>query len=63
MRFFDSDGKIIYESAYKTAFTYSGFKQHEILLNEGEKIIGFVSRERYKGNALHCDFQFIIGSE
>ena len=44
LRFFGSDGKLIYESAYKNAFFYFGFNQHEILLNEGDRIVGFVSR-------------------
>ena len=41
IRFFDKDGKIIYESAYKNVFPASWIKQHEILLNDGERIVGF----------------------
>ena len=41
MRFYDATGKMIYESADKYAFISSSVKQHEILLNEGERIIGF----------------------
>ena len=40
-RFFDGAGKIIYDSAAKWAYNDSVYKQHEILLNEGERIIGF----------------------
>ena len=32
MRFYDADGQMIYETAWKGAFTYPGVKQHEILL-------------------------------
>ena len=32
MRFYDGDGKLIYEGGYKKAFTDSYYKQHEILL-------------------------------
>ena len=40
LQFYGANGKCIYESACK-----DGFKEtkHEILLNEGEKIIGVVS--------------------
>ena len=43
MRFYDAAGTLIYESAYKYPFTASGYKQHEITLEEGEQIIGVVS--------------------
>ena len=53
-RFYDFDGKLIYESACKFAFTNS---KHEILLQDGEKILGFVSRERiYPGYNYLFDF-------
>ena len=42
IRFFDTAGNCIYESAYKIGLNH---KQHEIILNEGERIVGFVSRE------------------
>ena len=54
MRFYDGTGKMIYESAYKNAF--SGYSQHEILLNEGERIIGFTSRKFSDQYAYHYDF-------
>ena len=63
MRFFDATGKMIYESAYKDAFDDSELKQHEIMLQEGERIVGFVSRRFAEGCAAHLDFQFIIGIE
>jgi len=43
IRFFDADSALIYESAWKNAFTNSFYKKQEILLKEGERIIGFVS--------------------
>ena len=56
MRLYDTDAKIIYESAWKYAFTYSGEKQHEILLNEGERIVGFQCREYEEGTRILQDF-------
>ena len=41
--FFDADGKTIYQSAWKSALTYSEVKVHEISLKEGEKIVGIES--------------------
>ena len=41
MRFYDADSKMVYESAYKDPFINSGYRLHEILLQEGEKIVGF----------------------
>ena len=46
---------MIYESAEKYAFIVSNAAKHEILLNEGERIIGFVSRG-FKNKAEHSDF-------
>ena len=51
IRFYDVDGNIIYESACHIAFCHPYFKKHEILLNEGEKIIGFVSTSSSLGLA------------
>ena len=45
IRFYDAAGQMLYESAWKGAFTSTYYKQHEILLNEGERIVGFQSRE------------------
>ena len=59
IRFYDATGTLIYESAFKRAFIYT---KHEIILEEGEKIIGFISRQQTKDCAVHDDFQFIIGS-
>ena len=59
IRFFDDAGQMIYQSAYKNGFIS---EKHEIILNEGQQILGFQSREMDPGCAEHCDFQFIIGS-
>ena len=59
LQFFGADGDLIYESEYKGGFTYSKF---EILLAEGERIIGFQSRKEMQSYALHSYLQFIIGS-
>ena len=40
LRFFDADGKCIYESARMDAFTSSNYKPDEIILNEGARIVG-----------------------
>ena len=41
IRFYDADGEKIYTSAWKCGFYDDDTKRHEILLNEGERIIGF----------------------
>ena len=56
MSFYDVTGKVFYESAYKEAFTRPNIKQNEILLNEGERIIGFISRKVNPNYAWHFDF-------
>ena len=53
IRFYDLDDKCIYESTCKGGLFYD---KHEILLNKGEKIIGFQSREYEPGTAWHFDF-------
>ena len=40
MRFYYVSDKMIYEPAFKYAFTVSNVKQHAILLKEGDKIVG-----------------------
>ena len=52
--FIDAAGNCIYRSAFKSEF--SGYSKHEITLDEGEKIIGFQSRENTPGWAHHHDF-------
>ena len=42
LRFYDATGNLIYESAWKMPFRYDRIKQNQIMLNEGEKIVGFV---------------------
>ena len=59
IRFFDTNGTLIYESAWKYGLM---FEKREILLDEGEKIIGYISRKVYNNSTWHADFQFIIGS-
>ena len=56
IRFFDKDGKMIYESASKWPFFDSAYRKHEILLQEGEQIVGFVSSMSIPNYAWHNDF-------
>ena len=43
IRLYDVTGNLIYESASKWPFFDSAYRKHEILLQEGEQIVGFVS--------------------
>ncbi len=56
---FGKDGSKLLE----TGFSTNGCKSHEIVLEEGERIIGVKSRTyaSYPSYAYHCDFQFVIG--
>ena len=50
LRFYDAAGTLIYETAYKVPFTSSVYKYHEILMKDGERIVGFQSR-KYSDNS------------
>ncbi len=39
----------------------AGWETHTENLDEGERILGYISRTYEKGYADHCDFQFVIG--
>ena len=56
MSFYDAANVCLYDSAWKVGYTSSFKKRHEILLNEGEQIVGFVSGEYSKVCATHYDF-------
>ncbi len=38
-----------------------GYPTHTENLDEGERILGYISRALYDGYAAHSDFQFVIG--
>ncbi len=38
-----------------------GRETHTENLDEGERILGYISRTYINGDADHCDFQFVIG--
>ena len=56
---FDKNGLKIYESECKSIFNSNELFYNETMLKEGERIVGF--RSRNGCYAFHIDFQFIIG--
>jgi hypothetical protein len=57
----DREGKLVFESTWKEAFTRTDFKSVETVLEEGERIVGIKSHLKYKDFAWHFSFQFVIG--
>jgi hypothetical protein len=43
LQMWDREGKLIYESSWKDAFTASWIKSVETVLQEGERIVGIKS--------------------
>lgn len=58
LQFFDANGNLL----LKTLFNFEKFKKKEIILQDDERIIGYVSRKDSEANpCFHYDFQFVIG--
>ncbi len=59
MQLFDRDGNKLLE----TRCSFDGCDSHEVILEEGERIIGFKSKnvDPDEDAAWHDNFQFVIG--
>ena len=58
MQLFDRDGNKLLETLYR----FNSYKSHEVILEDDERIIGFKSKQyRSDLDALHSNFQFVIG--
>ena len=58
-QFFDKNDSHIFETLGN--FFTSNQAKKEIVLEEGERIVGIRSRKHDDQRAYHCDLQFIIG--
>ncbi len=57
IQIYDKDGAVMFDEGL-TEYEID-FKSYEIILEEGERIVGFKSRNL--GFARHDDFEFLIG--
>jgi hypothetical protein len=59
VQLFDRDGNKVLETLWEG---FGGYKSHEVILEEGERIIGFKSKQNHPNyDAWHDNFQFVIG--
>ena len=58
-KLYDQNGAIVLQTGYD--WVEYGHPTHTENLDEGERILGYISRTRYDGWADHFDFQFVIG--
>ncbi len=58
-KLYAENGAIVLQTGFD--WVQNGHKTHTENLDEGERIIGYISRKWYFGFAAHCDFQFVIG--
>jgi len=56
---YDQNGAIVLQTGWD--WVKAGHKTYTENLDEGERIIGYISKKRHKRRADHCDFQFVIG--
>ncbi len=59
-KFYAQNGAIVLQTGFHNWEEY-GFKTHTENLDEGERIIGYISSTWRDGFANHLDFQFVIG--
>ncbi len=62
LKFYSKDGAVVLETGYDWV-TGGYYNTHTVLLEEGERVIGYKSRTdpNYPDRAYHCDFQLMIG--
>jgi len=58
-KLYDQNGAIVLKTIYD--WVKYGRPTHTENLDEGERILGYISRTYCNGYAYHCDFQFVIG--
>ncbi len=56
---YDQNGAIVLQTGYD--WVKDNYKIHTENLDEGERIIGYISGTYANGEATHNDFQFVIG--
>ena len=58
-KLYAENGAIVLQTGWD--WVKGGWETHTENLDEGERIIGYISRSLYDGYAAHFDFQFVIG--
>ncbi|MFM7854486.1 MAG: hypothetical protein ACKO96_21825, partial [Flammeovirgaceae bacterium] len=58
-KLYDQNGAIVLQTSYD--WQKYGHPTHTENLEEGERILGYISRKHLNGFADHYDFQFVIG--
>ena len=58
-KLYAENGAIVLQTGYD--WVKNGCETHTENLDEGERIIGYISRTAVNGYADHLDFQFVIG--
>ncbi len=58
-KLYAQNGAIVLQTGYD--WVNNGYPTHTENLDEGERILGYISRTWRDGFANHCDFQFVIG--
>ncbi len=58
-KLYAENGDIVLQTDYD--WVGLGWKTHTENLDEGERILGYISRTVLDGRAYHMDFQFVIG--
>ncbi len=58
-KLYDHNGAIVLQTCHD--WVKWGRETHTENLDEGERILGYISSTWLNGNAYHCDFQFVIG--
>ena len=59
VKLYAENGAIVLQTGYD--WVKDGFETHTENLDEGERILGYISRTCFDGYAKHLDFQFVIG--
>ena len=58
-KLYAENGAIVLQTGFD--WIKNGYYTHTENLDEGERIIGYISRALYNDYAFHYDFQFVIG--
>ena len=58
-KLYAENGAIVLQTGFD--WVEDGYPTHTENLDEGERILGYISRTWMNGYADHCDFQFVIG--
>ena len=58
LKFYSKDGAVVLQTEYN--WVAGGCPTHTVHMEDGERVIGYISRS-HRNYAYHADFQLIIG--